>query len=581
MQTGSNKTNGIFLNNNENRYNTQDWERIRKNRRAWLIVVVIVWIIALFIRLYYVQIVDIFNLQALGKNQHVKTITIQSERGSILDKFNKPMALSIEAPSVFVHPHLVKDKIATSKTLAKILQLDEKEVYEKLQSKSPFVYIQRKSSRENREKILALKDPAIGIQKEFKRIYPYSRSASTLIGKVGMDEKGLSGLEAVFDKKLRGSAIHETIIKDALGKTIKAHDVDLFTVPKGEDIKLTIDADLQLIVDEEVQNAKENLNANAVLATMIDANTGDILAMSQSSSINFNADSVSSQNDLKNLVIETVFEPGSIFKPIVAAIAYDMGVVKESDNFDCEKGRYYYGGKIVKDSHPSGVLSFRDVIVRSSNIGMVKIGDRLGKEKLYEALSAYGIGKLIDLNFNGQTPGIFRNYKNWAKIDVATHSFGQGVAVTQLQIIRALASFVNGGYLPTLRLLSSKPIKKERIISEKTANFIKGVLIDVVEDPHGTGKRAKLEGYIVGGKTGTAQKAKKDGRGYEEGKYIASFVGFVDTSSLNIPIMPLLIVSVDEAHSDSIYGGALAGPVFKDIMKRVMERLEKKELLKD
>lgn len=579
MSPGSNKTNGIFINNNENRYNTEDFEKVRKWRRFWLITIVLIWICILFARLYYIQILDKYHLQDRGENQHVKTVTIMSERGSILDRYGKPMALSIEAPSVYVHPHKIKDKEKVSQVLSKILSMDEAEISNKLNSKSPFVWIKRKTSREVAEKIAALKDPAIGTQKEFKRIYPYSRAASTLIGKVGMDEKGLSGLEAVFDKKLRGKPINEVIAKDALGHTIKYHNVDLFMVPKGEDINLTIDADLQLIVDEEVQNAKENLNANAVIATMIDAFTGDILAMSQSSSINFNADSVDSQSDLKNLVIETVFEPGSIFKPIVAAIAYDLGIVKESENFDCENGRYYYGGKVIKDSHPSGILSFRDVIVRSSNIGMVKIGDRLGKEKLYKALSAYGIGKLIDLDFSGQTAGIFRNYKNWAKIDVATHSFGQGVAVTSLQILRAISSFANGGQLPELRLLKTKPIKMERIISKKTADFIKGVLVDVVEDPHGTGKKARLDGYIVGGKTGTAQKAKKNGRGYEEGKYIASFVGFVDTSSLNIPIMPLLIVSVDEAHSDSIYGGALAGPVFQKIMMRSMERLQKRMLL--
>ena len=579
MQSGSDKTNGIFINNNASQYYTENAENLRKSRRVFLVFATIVWIGILGFKLYSIQFQDKFNLQDRGENQHIKTITIQSERGSILDRFGKSMALSIEAPSVFVHPHKIKDKDEASDTLSKILQMDKQEILEKLDSKSPFVWIKRKASREVGEKILKLRDPAIGIQKEFKRIYPYSRAASTLIGKVGMDEKGLSGLEAVYDEKLRGSSIHETIVKDALGATIKSHDVDLFTVPKGDDIKLTIDADLQLIVDEEVEAAKENLNAKAVIATMIDAYTGDILAMSQSSSINFNSNSISSQNDLKNLVIETVFEPGSIFKPIVAAIAYDKGIVKESEMFDCERGRYSYGGRIIKDSHPSGVLSFRDVVVRSSNIGMVKIGDRLGKEGLYNALSNYGIGKLIDLDFKGQTTGIFRNYKNWAKVDVATHSFGQGVAVTSLQIIRAIASFVNGGYLPTLRLLKSKKIKRERVISEKTANFIKGVLIDVVEDPHGTGKRAKLEGYTVGGKTGTAQKAKQNGRGYEEGKYIASFVGFVDTTNLNIPVMPLLIVSVDEAHSDSIYGGTLAGPVFQKIMTRTMERLQKRKLL--
>ncbi|MGI6680675.1 MAG: peptidoglycan D,D-transpeptidase FtsI family protein [Bdellovibrionota bacterium] len=579
MLSKNNKTSGIFISNNESRYRGKDFEKIRVGRSSLIVFFSIIWFFALIIRLYYIQILDIYHLQDKGENQHYKSITIMSERGTIFDRFQKPMAVSIEAPSVFVHPHKLKNKKEASKVLAKILSMDEEEILNKLDTKSPFVWIKRQSSRNEAEKILQLKDEAIGVQREFKRIYPYSRAASTLIGKVGTDGYGLSGLEAVFDKKLRGTSIKEVIEKDALGKTIKSKDASLFVVPKGEDISITIDADLQLIVDEEVQNAKEDLNAKAVIATMIDAYTGDILAMSQSSSINFNVDSISSNKDLKNLVIETVFEPGSIFKPIVAAIAYDLGYVKEDEMFDCENGKYYYGGKIIKDAHPSGVLSFRDVVIKSSNIGMVKIGDRLGKEKLYKALSVFGIGKLVDLDFSGQTAGIFRNYKNWAKVDVATHSFGQGVAVTSLQILRAIAPFVNGGYLPTLRLLKSKPIKKEKIIKDKTANFIKGVLIDVVNASYGTGKRARIENFVVGGKTGTAQKAKKDGRGYEEGKYIASFVGFLDTTDLNIPVMPLLIVNVDEANADSIYGGALAAPVFKKIMGRSIVNLQKRVLL--
>ncbi len=573
------KTNGIGIKNDRKRYQEEIFENIRKSRRYWLVFFMSIWAFVLVWRLYYLQIYGAYNLKDRGAGQHFKKISRSSERGNIYDRDGKIMALSVEAPSVFVHPQKLKDKEKAAQTLSKILSMPKEEILNKFNTKMPFVWIKRKTSRDIAEKITNLKDPAIQTEKEFKRIYPYSKAASTLIGKVGLDEVGLSGLEAVFDKKLRGKAKKEIITKDALGKTIKTTNTDSFEVLKGEDINLTIDADIQLIVDEEVEKARENLNAKAVIATMIDAYTGDILAMSQSPGINFNNPSSTSQKDLKNLVIETVFEPGSIFKPIVASIAYEFKAANENDMFDCELGRYSYGGKIIKDSHPSGVLSFRDVVIKSSNIGMTKIADRLGKEKLYKSLSAYGIGKVVKLDFPGETPGIFRHYSKWAKVDVATHSFGQGVAVTSLQILRALASYVNQGFLVDLRLLKSKPIKKERIVSEKTANFMKDVLIDVVSASYGTGKRARVDGYTVGGKTGTAQKAKENGRGYAEGKYIASFVGFVDTVPLDIPIMPLLIVSVDEAHSDSIYGGALAGPVFKDIMQRTMMRLESKKLL--
>lgn len=580
MEHKSDKTFHKEIRDNDVHYQDGVFENIRRSRRYWLIFFMLLWMSVLVWRLYYLQIYGAYDLKDRGIGQHIKKIMTSSERGNIYDRDGNIMASSIEAPSVFVHPQKIKNKEEVANVLSKILSMNKEEILEKFNTKAPFVWIKRKTSRDIADKILKLADPAIQTEKEFKRIYPYSSAASTLIGKVGVDNIGLSGLEAVFDKKLRGTMKKEIIEKDALGKSIKMATTKLFEVPRGEDINLTIDADIQLIVDEEVEYAREDLKAKAIIATMIDAYTGDILAMSQSPGVNFNEDSSVSQKELKNLVIETVFEPGSIFKPIVASIAYELGLVHESDMFDCEMGKYYYGGRIIKDSHPAGVLSLRDVVIKSSNIGMTKIADRLGKEKLYKALVSYGVGRVVSLDFPGETAGILRNYKNWAKVDVATHSFGQGVAVTSLQILRALASYVNDGYLVELRLLQSNPIKKERIISEKTANFMKNVLIDVVALPYGTGKRAKIDEYIVGGKTGTAQKAKDNGRGYEEGKYIASFVGFVDTLPLNIKIMPLLIVSVDEAHSDSIYGGALAGPVFQKIMKRTMKHLERKSLLK-
>lgn len=580
----------IYIDNSEQGHKREYLEKIRRKRRALGYVVAFLWIIGISYRLCYIQVLNKERkFEKLGESQYEKKILIQSERGNIYDTNEEIMASSRFAPAVYAHPLKIqkdgKEKLEKlAKKLSKILSIDEDEILEKLNKNVTFVYLKKHVSKEEFKKIKKLGDKnKVWYERDFLRVYPYKSSISTLLGKVGTGERGLSGLEAVFDKKLKGEAIKEVISKDALGKTIKTNEVDVYKVPQGQDIYLTIDADIQVIVDEQIKKARKNLHAKAVMATMINAYNGDIIAMSQSPSVNFNKASVENPNELKNLVIETVFEPGSIFKPIVAGIAFEQGLVRENEMFDCEMGHYRYSNAIIKDAHPLGMLSFREVVIKSSNIGMTKIADRLGKEKLWTGLSNYGIGKIVDLGFPGQTPGIFRNYKNWAKVDVATHSFGQGVAVTSLQVLRAIASFANGGYLPTLRILKlNNEVAPQRVVSENTANVMKSILVDTVEQ--GTGKQAKVEGYIVGGKTGTAQKAKKNGRGYEQGKYIASFIGFVDTTNNPVYVgkkefLPLLIVNVDEAHSTSIYGGTLAGPVFRKIMKKTMSLLEKRKLL--
>jgi cell division protein FtsI (penicillin-binding protein 3) len=268
-------------------------------------------------------------------------------------------------------------------------------------------------------------------------------------------------------------------------------------------------------------------------------------------------------------------------KPIVAAAAMDAGVVTPSEMINCEKGRFRYSTHTVKDVHPSGTVSFYDVVVRSSNIGMTKVGLRLGPEKLYAYLKRFGFGTDTDLGLAGETPGILRNVSGWAKIDTATHSFGQGVAVTPLQVVRATAALANGGVLPQLSVVMDDhgPALGTRVVSEKAANAARDMMYGVVEDEHGTGGKAKIEGLRVGGKTGTAQKANPKGRGYMAGTYVASFVGFVDGSPLGVPRNLTAMVIMDEPRAKSIYGGTLAAPVFKKVMERSFKFMATKNQL--
>jgi cell division protein FtsI (penicillin-binding protein 3) len=268
-------------------------------------------------------------------------------------------------------------------------------------------------------------------------------------------------------------------------------------------------------------------------------------------------------------------------KPMVAAAAVDAGVVRANELINCENGRFPFSKHTIKDVHPSGIIPFHDVVVRSSNIGMTKVGIRMGSERLYSYLRRFGFGQSSDLGLPGESAGILRPEPAWSKVDVATHSFGQGVAVTPLQVVRAVAAISNGGILPELSVVIDEGGIPEgrRIISDKAADAAREMMYGVVEDKHGTGAKAAIPGIRVGGKTGTAQKASPNGRGYQAGSYVASFVGFADGAPLGVGRNLTTMVIIDEPKAKSIYGGTLAAPVFQRVMDRSFRFLSTKSEL--
>jgi cell division protein FtsI (penicillin-binding protein 3) len=401
---------------------------------------------------------------------------------------------------------------------------------------------------------------------------------------VGIDGVGLSGIESVYERRLRQEGVKTKAGRDAFGKIIHTGISDSdepFSPPKGDAMRLTIDADLQIIMDEELELGRKNANAKQAMAVMIDSDTGEIIALSQSPSYNFNNPSQSSKNELRNLLVEAVFEPGSVMKPMVAAAAVDAKVVSPKELINCENGRFPFSKHTIKDVHPSGVIPFYDVVVRSSNIGMTKVGIRMGSSRLYSYLRKFGFGQSSKLGLPGESAGILRPEPAWSKVDVATHSFGQGVAVTPLQVVRAVAAIANGGILPELSVvIDSNGIPQgTRIVSDAAAIAAREMMYGVVEDEHGTGAKAAVEGLRVGGKTGTAQKASPHGRGYLPGTYVASFVGFADGAPLGVSRNLTTMVIIDEPHAKSIYGGTLAAPVFKKITERSFKFLATKNQL--
>lgn len=542
------------------------------------------WTGVLVARMYSLQVSDQERWQEWAIKQHVADVEIASERGPILDRNGKLVAVSVPAESVYVRPRQIKDKQRVVKELSKILGVKPTTIAEKLVSKQPFVWVKRQMPRYDARKITDLNLAGVGSVLESRRFYPYNNAASALIGKVGVDGVGLSGIESVYERRLREEHIKTRAGRDAFGKIIHTgigDESEPFAPPRGHELKLTIDADLQIIMDEELEAGRKEANAKQAMAVMIDSDTGEIIALSQSPSYNFNNPSRSSKNELRNLLVEAVFEPGSVMKPMVAAAAVDAGVVGSAELINCENGRFPFSKHTIKDVHPSGVISFHDVVVRSSNIGMTKVGIRMGSERLYSYLRRFGFGQSSALGLPGESAGILRPEPKWSKVDVATHSFGQGVAVTPLQVVKAVAAIANGGVLPELSVVMDESGIPEgrRIISEKAADAAREMMFGVVEDKHGTGAKAVIPGIRVGGKTGTAQKASPSGRGYQPGVYVASFVGFADGTPLGVGRNLTAMVIIDEPRAKSIYGGTLAAPVFQKVMERSFRFLATKSQL--
>ena len=543
----------------------------RRNRLMLIFAGAILWSGLIVWRLYTLQISQFNTWQDWALKQHFQEVKIASARGTIFDRNGKKIAVSVPSRSIYVRPKNIDNIDEASLAVAGVLDMEVTKVRSFMEQPKPFVWIKRQVPRVYARKIEALNIKGIGSTLESRRYYPYNEAAATLIGRVGIDGNGLSGLEMLYEKRLQGAEVKTTVVRDALGKQIQVNQNsgDEFELPKGRAMSLTIDAAIQSIVEEELERGRKRANAKAAMAVMLDSNTGEILALSQAPNVNFNSNKSFSKSQLKNLLVETIFEPGSILKPIVAAAALDTGVVDANEIIYCENGRLRVGRHTIKDVHALEDASFHDIVVQSSNIGMSKVAYRMGPDKLYGYLKNFGFGSSTSLGLPGETSGILRSNKGWANVDVATHSFGQGIAVTPLQMVRAISAIANGGNLPELRVVkSSEPYTLRRVISERAAHEAKEMMYGVVESEHGTGKKARLKGLRIGGKTGTAQKPKIGARGYQEGAYIASFIGFADGSPLGYDKTVTLMVAVDEPDTNSIYGGTLAAPVFKRIIKR-------------
>ncbi|SNB47811.1 penicillin-binding protein [Geobacter sp. DSM 9736] len=524
-------------------------------------------------RAFYLQVVQKDQFLKLAEKQHQKVVQLTPGRGGIYDRNNSELAVSIEMDSCFAEPRNMDDAADAASRLAPILGTSVDVLQRKLTGSKGFVWLQRRLMPDQVQRIKQLGIDGIGFVKESKRFYPHSEMASHVIGFTGMDPEGLEGIERKYDSVLLGSTGYMVTERDALGRDIALKNTVVKSASKGQSITLTLDKNIQYITEKELAKAVQSSRAVGGIAVVMEPSTGKVLAMANYPGFNPNLSDRPLQH-LRNKAIVDSFEPGSTFKVFLLAAALEEHIIGAHETFNCENGSYEIGGRVIHDTHKYGTLSVSDILKYSSNIGSAKIGARLGAERLYNYLRSFGFGERSGIDLPGEVSGNLRNRNQWVPVDLATISFGQGVSATAVQLATAFSALANGGMLmkPYIveRISDSQgtvlqkfePQVRRRVVSKETASRVAKMMEGVTAEG-GTAISAAVEGYRVGGKTGTAQKVDPVTRGYSIDKRTASFIGFAPLSDPKLTI----VVIVDEPKT-SPYGGVVAAPAFSAIALR-------------
>lgn len=535
--------------------------------------------LAVAVRAFQLQILQGEKLKRLGERQHLKEWIVLPKRGTIFDRSGEPLALSLESQSVYARPRRIQDPEAVAHTLAQILGLDPAEIEQKLKSDKPFVWLKRQVAPREAEQITELNLDGVGMFYEPNRYYPQGQVGGQVIGFVNRDSQGLEGIELRYDDYIRGEPSAPVIERDALGRRVLVQGVEELQVPPGADIQLTLDTSIQYLAEKELEAAVTKFRAKGGIAIVVEPFTGEVLAMANYPFFNPNNSSRQSSEQWRNRAVTDGFEPGSTFKTIVAAAALEEGVVQKEDLFYCEYGKYSYGGKVIHDTHSYGWLPFYKIIQYSSNIGATKVAEKLKKDRFYRYIQKFGFGEPAGIDIPGEAAGLVRPADTWSTIDLATHSFGQGIAVTPIQLVMAYSAIANGGFLMrpyVVRrvvgpdgavLTANQPHVVRRVVSENTAHLLTSILKGVVNEG-GTGVMAEVEGFDVAGKTGTAQKPDPAHGGYAARKRVGSFIGFVPADDPRL----VVLVLIDEPQVN-VYGGVVAAPTFRNIARGALRHL--------
>ncbi len=522
--------------------------------------------LALAGRALYLQGVNHDFLQAKGESRYARTLAVPATRGRITDRQGDILAVSTPVRSLWAIPSDAQLEPAQARELARLLDMDVEELNARLATGRDFTYLKRQVPPEVAQQVAALRLPGIHQQQEYRRYYPGGEVMAHILGFTDVEDKGQEGIELAFEKRLAGRPGERRVIKDRRGQIVE--DVEAIRPPRdGEDVVLSIDGKIQYLAWSALRDAMEQHRAQAGAVVVLDVRSGEVLALANAPTFNPNNRINLSGAQLRNRVFTDAFEPGSVMKPFIAALAMERGKVRPDTLIDTGNGRLTIGTATISDTKRHGMMTMAEVVQKSSNIGTVKMAQQFSPDEMWHLFDQLGFGSPLNLGFPGETSGRLRPAKSWRPIEQATMAYGHGISTSLIQMARAYLVFARDGELVPLSLtrLDGMPSQGRRVFSAQTAREMR-VILEMAARPGGTAPRAQVPGYTVAGKTGTAHKLEG---GHYARKYVSSFVGFAPASNPRI----VVAVMIDEPSAGQHFGGTVAAPVFSRITEGTLRTL--------
>jgi cell division protein FtsI (penicillin-binding protein 3) len=534
------------------------------------------WLLAICLRLIYLQIFCYGDFERRAQHQQQRSFDLSPKRGVIYDRAGRELAMSIQVDSAFIVPTETPDLANTVSLISRITHDDPRVVLADCRTHKTFCWVARKADAEVIERIRALNLQGIHFQKEAKRFYPKRELAAQVLGYVGTDDQGLSGLERQFNSQLQGKPGKLMISVDARKRWFASVEKE---PEAGSSVVLTIDQNIQYIAERELERGMGETHAIAGTVIVENPRTGEILALTNRPTFNPNIRKEIKNEALKDRAVSDVYEPGSTFKMVTISAGLEEKVTRPDEMFDCQMGSIVINGMRIRDSKPHGVLSVADIIAESSDVGAIKVALRLGDERFYKYIRAFGFGQQTGIELPGETRGLTKPVERWSKVSIGAISMGQEIGISPLQLASLISTIANDGvHVPprivagtispqnTPQTIAFEPADGTRVISSLTAAEMRQMLQGVVL--HGTGRKALLEGYSSAGKTGTAQKVDPATGVYSKTKYVASFAGFAPINDPQIAVVVILDSAVG-LHQ----GGQVSAPIFQRVMQQTLEYL--------
>ena len=548
-------------------------------RRALFIAIgLVIWMLAIGARLVQLQVNQHEELASRARSQQVGAIETSPSRGQLLDRQGRELARSIDTESFFADPREILNTDNAARRIAAVTGQDRTELAGRLseakETNKKFVWIVRRLDIQSASKLDQLNLDGIYSRKEPKRYYPNDSLAAHVLGFVGTDEIGLSGVEQYYNEKIRGEAGKVFLERDRDRRAFESYEVQSHP---GQTVVLTIDQAIQYRTEQALSAAVDRAHAKSGAAIVMDPRTGEILALANAPTFDPNQPAANSAEARANGALQNIYEPGSTFKIVAYSAAIEKGLVKPDDKIDCQMGQITVAGRLIHDGHPYGVLTVADALAKSSNVGAIKLGLLVGNESMYDYMKRLGFGARTGIDLAGESAGLLRPVSRWQPASIGSLAMGQEVGVTPLQMATAYSALANGGSLvkphlvrevrtPDGTVVFRAKTESRRALKPETAAAMRGMFEGVTL--HGTARKAQLNGYTAAGKTGTAQKIDPRTRTYSPTKFVGSFVGF---APVNNPAVVIIVV-IDEPQG-SYHGGDVAAPVFREIAEQILPEL--------